>query len=103
MDGAKQITDTEDNIAMFMVDRRLVRAKASLRGGVNRSRMRILVVVGPEYGEKPYRVKGKGSLTMLISQGVLDPNRPRNVDDGKGKQVNIPVVSLYVRQRKLNF
>ena len=79
-----------------MVGRRSVRAKASSRGGVNRSGMRILVVVGPKCGENPHRRKGKGSLTMLISQGVFDPNRPRNVEDGKGKQVNIPVMFLYV-------
>ena len=103
MDGAKLVTDTEDNIAMFMVDRRSVRAKASSRGVVNRSEMRILVVVGPKYGEKPYRRKGKGSLTMLISQGVFDPNCSRNVEDRKGKQVNIPVMSLYARQRKFCF
>ena len=46
MDGAKSVTDTSDNYKMIMVDRRSVRAKASPRGGVNLSEMRILTVVG---------------------------------------------------------
>ena len=37
---------------------------------------------------------------MQISQGLVNPNRARNSSIGKGKQVNIPVLFMYVRQRK---
>ena len=55
MDGAKLITDTEDHIAMCLIGRRSVREKAFSRGRVNRSEMRILVVVGTKCGENPHR------------------------------------------------
>lgn len=31
-----------------------------------------------EHGEIPCHRKGKGSLTMQISQGLVDPNQPPN-------------------------
>ena len=40
---------------------------------------------------------------MQISQGLVDPNQSHNLRIGKGKQVNIPVLIEYVRQRKFNF
>lgn len=48
MDGAKSITDTEGMYSKeyITVDRRAVRAEACSRGYVDRSAMKILVVVG---------------------------------------------------------
>lgn len=34
---------------------------------------RILVRVVAKYGENPYRRRGKGSLAMFVSQGLVDP------------------------------
>jgi hypothetical protein len=39
--------------------------------------MNILAGVGSKYGENPYRRKGKGSLAMSISQGLVGPNPTR--------------------------
>ena len=36
--------------------------------------MKILAVVGTEYCENQYHRKGKGSLAMQVSQGLVDPN-----------------------------
>ena len=47
--------------------------------------MNILAVVGSQYGENPYRRKGKGSLAMSISQGLVGPNQSPNGVMGKGK------------------
>ncbi len=55
MDGAKLITDTEEHTAVCLIGRRTVRAKVSLRRVMNRSVMRILVVVGTKCGENPHR------------------------------------------------
>ena len=49
--------------------------------------MNILVIVGSEQGENPCRRKGKGSLAMSISQGLVDPNFSRNGGKGKGKRL----------------
>ncbi len=57
-----------------MVDRRFVRAKACLRGYVNLIEMKILVVVRSKQSENLCHRKGKGSLTMSISQGLVNPN-----------------------------
>ena len=65
--------------------------------------MRILAVVGSEQSENLCHRKGKGSLTMQFSQGVIDPNQSPNWRKEKGKQVNIPVLLRYVRQRKFDF
>ena len=62
--------------------------------------MRILVRVGTEYCENQYHRKGKGSLAMQISQGLVNPNFAHNMTRWKGKKVNIPLLSEYVRRRK---
>ena len=54
--------------------------------------MKILAVVRTEQSENLCRRKGKGSLTMQFSQGLIGPNCTRNSSSGKGKQVNIPVL-----------
>ena len=64
---------------------------------------RILVRVAAKYGENPYRRRGKGSLAMFVSQGLVDPKTNRNSNWPKGKQVNIPVQSRYMWRRKFNF
>ena len=61
-----------------MVGRRPIRTEASSRGGVDLIGMKILVVVGTEWSENLHRRRGKGSLTMQISQGLVDPNQVRN-------------------------
>ena len=61
MDGAKQITDTVD---VKVVGRRTGRAEGCTRVRLDRSVMKILVVVGSEQCEIHCRRKGKGSLTM---------------------------------------
>ncbi len=62
--------------------------------------MKILVVVGSEQSENLCHRKGKGSLAMQISQGLVDPNRIHKLDYGKGRKVNIPLLSKYVWQHK---
>ena len=57
-----------------MIGRRSGWEKVYLRGYMNRLEMKILAVVGSEYCENQYRRKGKGSLTMQISQGLVSPN-----------------------------
>ena len=59
---------------MIVVGRRSVRAEACPRGCVDLMEMRILVVVGSEQSENLCHRKGKGSLTMQISQGLVGPN-----------------------------
>jgi hypothetical protein len=78
---------------MIVVDWRPGWVEASARAGVDRLGMRILAVVRTERCENHRHRKGKGSLTMQISQGLIDPNRSRKSSKGKGKQVNIPVLS----------
>ncbi len=56
------------------VGRRLAWVEVCPRGRMDRVEMRILAVVGSKYGENPYHRKGKGSLAMFISQGLVDPN-----------------------------
>ncbi len=86
-----------------MVDRRFVRAKACLKEYVNLMKMKILVVVRSKQSETLCHRKGKGSLTMSISQGLVDPNCAHNLSYKKGKQVNIPVLSWYTWQHKFVF
>ena len=86
-----------------MVGRRSAWAKVCLRKCMNRVEMRILAVVGLQQSENLCHRKGKGSLTMQISQGLVDPNLFPNRFIEKGKEVNIPLLILYVRQRKLYF
>ena len=49
--------------------------------------MNILVIVGSEQGENPCRRKGKGSLAMFVSQGLVGPNPSRTRERGKGKRL----------------
>ena len=53
-------------------------------------RMRILVVVAAKSGENPLSRRGKGSSTMFVSRGLVDPKVSLNRSHRKGKQVNIP-------------
>ena len=41
-------------------------------------------------GENPIGRKGKGSLAMYISQGLVDPKRSLSMVSAKGNQVHIP-------------
>ena len=59
---------------------------------LDRLEMRILAVVGSKQSENLCHRKGKGSLTMEINQGSVNPNLIHNMNLGKGKQVNIPVL-----------
>ena len=86
-----------------MVGERAAWAEAHLRGCVDRVAMKILAVVGTEQGENPCHRKGKGSLAMQISQGLVGPKCPRNVRYTKGNQVNIPELIRYAWQHKLQF
>ena len=88
---------------MSVVGRHSGRAEAGPRGYVDRLEKRILAVVGAEKCKSHFRRKGKGSLAMQISQGLIDPNHTPNRRKGKGKQVNIPVLSKYAWQHKLCF
>ena len=49
--------------------------------------MNILVVVGSEQSENLCHRKGKGSLAMSISQGLVGPNLSRNRVKGKGNRL----------------
>ena len=49
--------------------------------------MKILVVVGSENCEIQFGRKGKGSLAMSFSQGLVDPNRLLNRLSGKGNRL----------------
>ena len=82
---------------MSAVDRRIVRVEACLRRYVDLAIMKILVKVGSKQCENHCHRKGKGSLTMSISQGLVDPNSHPNWIKRKGKQVKIPVLIGYVR------
>ena len=78
-----------------MVDRRPAWAEAFSREEVDRVGMKILVIVGTEQSESLCHRKGKGSLAMQFSQGLVDPNRVHRLNSGKGKLVNIPVLLWY--------
>ena len=47
--------------------------------------MNILVKVGTEQSENLCRRKGKGSLALFVSQGLVDPNLAPSGGRGKGK------------------
>ncbi len=87
----------------IVVGRCSMRAEACLRRCVDLMEIRILVVVGAKQLENSCHRKSNGSLTMSISQGVVGPNLARNSSHEKGKTVNIPLLSLYVRRRKVLF
>jgi hypothetical protein len=74
------------------VDRRSVRVETFLQKFVDLIVMRILVKVGTEYCKNQYHRKGKGSLAMQISQGLVEPNPSHKLDWGKGQTVNIPLL-----------
>ena len=57
-----------------MVGRPPVRADASLREGVDLVGKKILVRVRSKQRENRCHRRGKGSLTMKISQGLVNPN-----------------------------
>jgi len=72
MDGAKHGTDTLEALSMrVLVSRRLFCVEASSREGVERKGMKILVVVGCDFSEKEKRRKGKVSLAIYFSQGLV--------------------------------
>ena len=85
------------------VDRRSVRAETFLQRFVDLIVMRILVKVGTEYCKNQYHRKGKGSLAMQISQGLVEPNLSHKLDKGKGQTVNIPLLFEYMWQHKFYF
>lgn len=66
-----------------------------MRKEVDLKEMRILAVVGAEQSENLCHRKGKGSLTIQISQGLVDPNRFQKLKCEKGKKVNIPLLFRY--------
>ena len=55
----------------ILVSRHSSRVEAFPRGGVEREEKRILVVVRSYLSEKERRRKGKGSLAISISQGLV--------------------------------
>ena len=75
MDGAKLITDTMEQC---LIDRRPAWAEVFLQRNMDRVGMRILAIVRSEYSENEYHRKGKGSLTMEISQGLVGSNQALN-------------------------
>ena len=85
-----------------MVGRRFARAEVQPQGQMDLAEMRILVRVGTEWCENHHHRKGKGSLTMQFSQGLVDPNQAHNLCREKGKQVNIPVLLVYKWQHKFS-
>ena len=80
-----------------MVGRPSGRAEAFSKGNVDLLEKKILVKVRTKQCENHCRRRGKGSLTMTISQGLVNPNLPHNLSDKKGKTVNIPLLFKYVR------
>ena len=61
-----------------MVGRRSFRLEAFPKGNVDLEEMRILTVVRSEQSENLCHRKGKGSLTIQISQGLVNPNSTHN-------------------------
>lgn len=55
----------------FRVSRRAFCVEASFKEGVEREAMRILVVVGCDIPENGIRRKGKVSLAIYFSQGLV--------------------------------
>ena len=43
--------------------------------------------VAAKYGENPYRRRGKGSLAMFVSQGLVDPKVTLNRSYRKGNRL----------------
>lgn len=55
-----------------------------------------MVGVAAKDGENPSRRKGKGSSTMFVSRGLVDPKIALNIGCRKEKQVNIPAPLHYL-------
>ncbi len=62
----------------IVVSRLSFRAEASAKVDVDLIDTRILAVVRMKQSENLCHRKGKGSLTMQFSQGLVDPNFTRN-------------------------
>ncbi len=71
------------------VGRRFFGAEAPSKEGVDLKKMSILAVVGSEQSENLCHRKGKGSLAMFVSQGLVDPNLLLKRRKGKGKRLII--------------
>ena len=54
---------------------------------MDRVRTRILVRVAAKNGENPFRRRGKGSLAMFVSQGLVDPKTSLNRSRRKGSRL----------------
>ena len=76
-----------------MVSRRSVRPEVFSQEDIDLIEMKILVVVRSKQSENLCHRKGKGSLTMSISQGSVSPNFVSNVYKGKGKGLIFPYCS----------
>lgn len=55
-----------------------------------------MVGVAAKGGENPSRRRGKGSSTMFVSRGLVDPKAVLNRDCRKEEQVNIPAPLNYL-------
>ena len=72
MDGAKLSTDTPETLIQSdLVNRRTFCAEDFSRERLEREVMRILVIVGCDFVEKTKRRKGKVSLALYVSQGLV--------------------------------
>ena len=79
MDGAKLITDTADHPKGCVLGRCSAWAEVLSGDNIDRAEMRIPVVVGSKQSEKLCHWKGKGSLAMIVSQGLVGPNPTHNM------------------------
>ena len=72
MDGAKHSTDTLAALSMSVrVSRRVFCAEGFSRERLEREAMRILVIVGCDFPENGKGRKGKVSLAIYVSQGLV--------------------------------
>ena len=99
MDGGKPGTETPDGES-HRVGGRAARAEARTRVRVDRAATRILAVVAAKWGENPHGLRGTVFPAIFVSRELAGPNPARNSAQGKGKPVNIPAPSRYVRQRR---
>ena len=86
-----------------MVGRHSDWAEVCMKIYMDQFEKKILAVVGTEQCENHCHRKGKGSLTMQISQGLIGPNLIPNRKKRKGKQVKIPVLLKYTWQHKVHY
>ena len=54
---------------------------------MDRVPIRILVGVAAKNGENPFRRRGKGSSTMIVSRGLVDPKSTLNRSARKGSRL----------------